>query len=71
MAMITAETLGLGSCMLGGIHPLIQNGRKARMFRKKHGIKGKSREGIFIVFGYPEVKYRKGIKRTFASIQMI
>lgn len=70
-AMITAETLGLGTCMLGGIHPLIQNGRKARIFRKKHRIKCKSREGLFIVFGYPKEKYRKGIKRTFASIQMI
>jgi len=70
-AMITAETLGLGTCMLGGIHPLIQNGRKAKIFREKHRIKYKSREGIFIVFGYPEVKYRKGIKRTFGSIQMI
>lgn len=70
-AMITAETLGLGSCMIGGIHPLIQNGRKARLFRKKNKIMSKSREGLFIVFGYPEVKFRKGIKRTFASIQMI
>ena len=69
-AMITAETLGLGSCMLGGIHPLIQKGRKARMFRNNHNIRCKSREGIFIVFGYPEVKFSKGIKRTFASKQM-
>ena len=70
-AMIAAETCGLGSCMLGGIHPLIQKGRRARLFREKHKIKGKSREGIFIVFGYPDVTYRQGIKRTFASIQMI
>ncbi len=69
-AMITAETLGLGSCMLGGIHPLIQRGRKARLFREKHQIKCKSKEGIFVVFGYPKTYYRKGIKRTFASIQM-
>ena len=29
-AMLAAESLGFGTCMLGGIHPLIQNGKKAR-----------------------------------------
>lgn len=67
-AMIAAESLGLGTCMLGGIHPLIQNGKKARQFRKLHGIKCRSREGLFVIFGYPAVSYRKGIKRTFASV---
>lgn len=66
-ATIAAESLGLGSCMLGGIHPLIQSGKKAEKFREKYGIKNKSREGIMIIFGYPSVKYAKGIKRTFAS----
>lgn len=67
-AMISAEALGLGSCMLGGIHPLIQNGKKARKFREAHGIKFKSREGIFVIFGHPAVRYPKGIHRTFASV---
>ena len=67
-AMLAAESLGLGTCMLGGIHPLIQNGKKAAKFREKHGIKFKSREGLFVIFGYPAVKYQKGIRRTFASV---
>lgn len=67
-AMIAAESLGLGTCMIGGIHPMIQSGGKAKKFREKHGIKYKSREGLFVIFGYPAVKYRKGIKRTFASV---
>jgi len=66
-AMYAAESLGLGTCMLGGVHPLIQNGRKARQFREKHGIKYTSREGLFVIFGYSSVDYKKGIKRTFAS----
>jgi len=66
-AMMAAESLGLGSCMLGAIHPLIQNGKKAQQFREAHGIKYRSREGIFVIFGHPAVHYRKGIKRTFAS----
>lgn len=66
-AMIAGESLGLGTCMLGAMHPLIQNGSKAKKFREKHGIKYASREGLFVIFGYPAVKYRKGIERTFAS----
>ena len=69
-AMIAAETLGLGTCMLGGIHPLIQNGKKAKEFRKAQGIKYASREGIFVIFGYPDVRYEKGVRRTFASISI-
>jgi ferredoxin len=70
-AMIAGESLGLGTCMLGTVHPLIQNGKKARKFREEHGIKYTSREGLFVVFGYPAVKYKKGIKRTFASVKTI
>lgn len=67
-AMIAAETLGLGTCMLGAVHPFIQNGRKAKRFRERHNIKFKSKEGLFVIFGYPKLKYKKGIKRSFASI---
>lgn len=67
-AMLAAESLGLGTCMLGAIHPLIQNGSRARSFREKHNIRFKSREGLFVIFGYPAVKYKRGIERTFASV---
>ena len=70
-AMYAAESLGLGTCMIGMIHPLLQYGGKAKKFRKKYGIKYKSREGIFVIFGYPAVKYQKGLKRTFASVTYI
>jgi ferredoxin len=66
-AMIAAESIGLGTCMLGAIHPLIQNGKRAKEFREKHGIRYTSREGLFVIFGFPAVKYNKGIRRTFAS----
>jgi nitroreductase len=66
-AMYAGESLGLGTCMLGAIHPMIQNGRKAKKFREEHGIRYPSREGLFVIFGYPSVHYRKGVKRTFAS----
>ena len=67
-AMYAAEALGLGTCMIGAIHPLLQYGGKAEKFRKKYGVKYKSQEGIFVIFGYPSVRYQKGLKRTFASV---
>lgn len=68
-AMIAAETLGLGTCMLGAIHPFIQKGRNAAKFRKDHNIQYKSKEGLFVIFGYYKAAYQKGIRRTFASIE--
>jgi nitroreductase len=70
-AMYAAESLGLGTCMLGAIHPLIQYGRQAKKFRRKYGIKYPSREGLFVIFGYPAVSYKKGLKRTFASVSIV
>jgi len=70
-AMLAGESLGLGTCMLGAIHPFIQNGKKARQFREKWGIKFPSREGLFVIFGYADVHYNKGVKRTFADIHRI
>jgi len=67
-AMIAAESLDLGTCMLGAVHPLIQNGKKARLFREKYGIKYPSREGLIVIFGYPAVIFNKGINRSFANI---
>lgn len=67
-AMVAAETLGLGTCMVGGIHPFIQIGAKSKKFREKHQIRCKSREGLFVLFGYPKHDYPKGINRTFAAV---
>lgn len=67
-AMYAAEARGMGACMLGAVHPLILNGKQARKFRMKYGIRYTSREGVFVIFGYPAVTYSKGISRTFASV---
>ncbi len=70
-AMLAGESLGLGTCMIGGIHPFIQYGKKSKKFREKYGIKFQSREGLFVLFGYPKIKYAKGIRRTFASVDFV
>ena len=67
-AMLAAESLGLGTCMLGAMHPLIQNGRAARRFREQQGISFPSREGLMVIMGHPRVFYRKGIRRSLAAV---
>jgi ferredoxin/nitroreductase len=67
-AMMAAESLGLGTCFLGAIHPFIQNGGAAKKFRERHGIQCKSREGLFVIMGYPKAEYLKGIRRGFAGV---
>ncbi len=67
VAMYAGESLGLGTCMLGAVHPFLQNSG-ARRLREKYGIRYKSREGLLVIFGYPVFRYHKGIRRTFASV---
>jgi ferredoxin len=70
-AMLAAESLGLGTCMLGAIHPFIQSGKPAANFRKKWGIRFKSKEGLFMIMGYPSVKFHSGVRRTFANVDWV
>jgi len=64
--MLAAESLGLGTCMVGSIHPFLSHGGTS--LKKKYKINPGSKTGIFLIIGYPKVKYHKGIKRTFARV---
>jgi len=65
-AMIAAESLGLGTCMIGSVVPFIKKG--AKDLKHKWGINPKIRDGLFLLAGYPKFKFRKGIRRTFAKV---
>lgn len=65
-AMLAAESLGLGSCMIGSVHPFIQYGAKA--LKQKWNIPVKSPAGIVVIFGYPKYRFKSGIKRSFAKV---
>ena len=71
LAMCAGESLGLGTCCIGLVHPMVQNGKEAAKFREKYGIKHKSKSGIMVIFGYPSLSYQKGIKRSFASVSVV
>ncbi len=65
-AMLAAESLGLGSCMIGGVGPFLKFTGKD--IKRKYRLPAKLRDSIIVVFGYPQVKYKKSIKRSFQSI---
>ena len=64
-AMLAAESLGMGSCMIGTIAPFLKYSKK---LRGKYGIPLKNRQGIMVIFGYPAIKFRRAIRRTFAGV---
>lgn len=68
-ATLAAESMGIGSCMIGSIGPFIKHTGKA--FKKKYNLPENLRDSIFVVMGYPKYKFRKTIRRTFASVDYI
>ncbi len=64
-AMLAAESLGLGTCMIGSIAPFLKH---MKALKKKYRIPKASRDGVFLIIGHPKYKYAKAIKRTFAKL---
>jgi len=65
-AMLAAETLGLGNCMIGTIGSMLKSGGKE--VKEKYGINIRNKPGIVVIFGYPAVKYKRAIQRNLAKI---
>ncbi len=61
--MLCAETLGLGSCWIGGVQRFLNenNEIKKRVLGIKDEIFG------FIIFGYPKVKYYRAPPRSLMN----
>lgn len=68
-ATLAAESLGLGACMIGSVGPFLKNTGKD--FKKKYGLPSKMRDSIIVIFGYPQVKFSKTVKRTFEKVYYV
>ncbi len=64
-AQIAAETLGLGTCIIGSVAPLLTQNRA---LRDKYGILKGEKPATAFVLGYPEISFNKGIKRRFKAV---
>ena len=67
-AMLAAESLGLGSTMIGGAPPIFQ--RNAALCRRL-GIPEGNTPAICLILGYPAVRFLRTVRRRFASVQTI
>jgi len=66
-AMLTAQSLGLGSCMLGMPHMILNFfGKKIKI---KYAIPPENKNGIMVIFGYPDIKYNFALKRRFSNVK--
>jgi len=64
-AMLAAESMGLGSCLIGMVGPFLSRNKK---LKEKYGVPPRNRPGIAIVFGYPDIRYRRTVKRRLARV---
>jgi nitroreductase/NAD-dependent dihydropyrimidine dehydrogenase PreA subunit len=64
-AMVAAESLGLGTCMLGfAPYPF----RYSRRIREDWGLPDKIQAGLCVIVGHPAVRPKRGLRRRFARI---
>ncbi|NTW28151.1 MAG: 4Fe-4S binding protein [Coriobacteriia bacterium] len=64
-SVIAAESLGLGSCMLGfAAYPATYS----KAIRKRWGLPDRIQPGIMVIFGHPAIAKRHGVRRRFARI---
>ena len=64
-AMVGAEAIGLGSCMIGCVAPVLER-RKDLM--RKHGLPAGHVPKIVLILGYPAVGFRKAVRRSFLTV---
>jgi len=64
-AMIAAEAMGLGTCMIGCLPPVLE---RRKDLKRKHGIPEGHTPRIVLILGYPAVRFRKAIRRPFLSV---
>lgn len=65
-AMIAAESMGLGTCMIGMVAPFLVRDKK---LMRKYGIPKGNEPTIVLLMGYPGVSFRKGLRRDFSSVK--
>jgi nitroreductase len=67
-AMLAGEALGLGTCMIGGVPPIL---KYASVLKTRYHVRPDMRGGLMVLFGYPAVRYVRGIRRTFAHVDYV
>lgn len=65
-ATIAAETLGLGTCIIGSVPPTMNKNKK---LRAKYGIPKDEDVSTALILGFPKEQLKKGITRRFKEVK--
>lgn len=67
-AMLAAESLGLHTCMIESMAPILRSSKK---LRNTYGIAPDAKNILILICGYPCVDFKYGVRRTFASVESL
>jgi len=67
-AMIAAEGLGLGTCIIGWIPPIFKNNKK---LKKQYSIPDENDVVGGLIMGYPVSTHNRAIRRDFRSVRWV
>jgi len=65
LAMLAAESLGLGTCLLGFPGYIVNY---SMHLKKKYGLPKRIQPGLTLIMGYPTMMYHQSILRRFARV---
>lgn len=64
-AMLAAEALGLGTCLIGSVCPFLQRNPG---LMEEYGLPRSARLGVVLIAGYPALTYRRAVRRPLAQV---
>jgi len=64
--MLAAQSLGLGSTVIGLVPPVVD---RSKTLRERYGIPKENKAITSLVVGYPKYRFRKSIQRKLAGIR--
>lgn len=67
-AMLAAESLGLGSTMIGGAAPMLQ---RDKALCRKIGIPEGHKPSITLILGHPAARFQRAVKREFSHVTRV
>jgi hypothetical protein len=67
-AMLAAESLGLGSTIIGGAPPILQ---RNRTLCQTLGIPAGNTPAISLIVGHPTTEFKRAVRRRFAWVDTI
>ena len=67
-AMLAAESLGLGTCMIGCVPPILAMNRK---LAAAYGIPAGHKPTLIVILGYSATEYAHAIRRPLHSVKRL